>query len=94
MEADQDATKILTVRSTAFQQDTLPPATAQIETLEGFTLPANLNSVWEGEEAIKSERPELGSAEVVVSGGRALKSQEKFKLIYDLADKLGAAGTH
>lgn len=38
------------------------------------------------------ERPDLGNARIVVTGGRALKSAEKFKLIEDLAEKLGAAG--
>ncbi len=49
-------------------------------------------SKWVGEEIVKSDRPELAGAKIVVSGGRGLKSKENFKLMYDLADKLGAAG--
>ena len=40
-----------------------------------------------------AERPDLGNARIVVTGGRALKSAENFKLIEDLANRLGAAGT-
>ena len=49
-------------------------------------------SKWVSEEIAKSDRPELGAAKIIVSGGRGLKSKENFKIVYDLADKLGAAG--
>jgi electron transfer flavoprotein alpha subunit len=53
---------------------------------------ANALSNWVEEVQQKSERPDLSSANIVVSGGRALKSKENFKLVEELADKLGGAG--
>ena len=48
-------------------------------------------AVWQTDEVVQSDRPELASAGIVVAGGRALKSSENFSIIDDLADKLGAA---
>jgi electron transfer flavoprotein alpha subunit len=49
-------------------------------------------SEWIGEELIKSDRPDLNSAKRVISGGRGMKNGENFQMLYDLADKIGAAG--
>jgi len=85
-----DAKKVLTVRGTAFAKALASGGSASIEAVSGPT-DAGLSS-FVGCETSKSERPELTSAKVVVSGGRALGSSEEFHRVIDpLADKLGAA---
>ncbi|WP_426037906.1 electron transfer flavoprotein subunit alpha/FixB family protein [Brevundimonas sp. DC300-4] len=83
-----DAKKVITVRPTAF----VPAAdggSAPVETVAGSDAG---KAAFVGEEMVKSDRPELGAAKIVVSGGRALGSAEEFHAVMDpLADKLGAA---
>ncbi|PXA93739.1 electron transfer flavoprotein subunit alpha [Nostoc sp. 3335mG] len=85
-----DAKKVITVRGTAFAKAETSGGSASVETVGG-TGDAGLSSFVSAEIA-KSERPELTSAKIIVSGGRALGSGEQFhELIEPLADKLGAA---
>ena len=84
-----DAKKVITVRATAFKA-AAEGGSAAVETLAAPVAPAKVRFV--GEEIVKSARPELAAAKIVVSGGRALGSAEEFeKVIEPLADKLGAA---
>ncbi|MBP7241501.1 FAD-binding protein [Amaricoccus sp.] len=83
-----DAKKVLTVRGTAFEA-TGSQAPAPVETASG---PADAGlSSWVEDKVATSDRPELTSARIVVSGGRGIGSEENFALIAALADKLGAA---
>jgi electron transfer flavoprotein alpha subunit len=85
-----DAKLVLTVRGTAFEKAAAEGGSAEIEGVSGPG-DAGLSS-FVALEASKSERPELTSAGIVVSGGRALKDAATFEqLIVPLADKLGAA---
>jgi len=85
----KDAIKVLTVRTTAFEA---APATGGSATIEMVTAPADGGkSRVSGQELTKSERPELTSARIVISGGRALGSGDNFKMLEALADKLNAA---
>ncbi|MBB3957479.1 electron transfer flavoprotein subunit alpha/FixB family protein, partial [Novosphingobium sediminicola] len=85
-----DARLVITVRGTAFAKADASGGSAAIETI-ATTGDAGLSS-FVGAEIAKSERPELTSAKVIVSGGRALKDAETFAAtILPLADKLGAA---
>jgi len=85
-----DAKLVITVRGTAFAKAAATGGSASVEAASG---PADAGlSSYVGSEIAKSERPELTSAKVIVSGGRALKDSETFKeYIFPLADKLGAA---
>ncbi|CAM3040698.1 electron transfer flavoprotein subunit alpha/FixB family protein [Legionella worsleiensis] len=84
-----DAKKVMTVRPTAFNPVTGNQSPCSIECMsQEFLSP---NSQFLRHELSQSERPELGSAKIVVSGGRGLQNAEKFKLVEELADCLGAA---
>ncbi|WP_277982078.1 electron transfer flavoprotein subunit alpha/FixB family protein [Sphingomonas phyllosphaerae] len=86
----RDAKKVLTVRGTAFEKAAAEGGSGTIEAVAG-TGDTGL-ATFEGAEIAALTRPELTSARVIVSGGRALGSGEKFReLIEPLADKLGAA---
>ena len=83
-----DAKKVITVRPTAFDA-AANDGSASVETVAGADAP---KTTFVSEEMVKSDRPELGAAKIVVSGGRALGSAEEFHAVMDpLADKLGAA---
>ncbi|MCP5400389.1 MAG: electron transfer flavoprotein subunit alpha/FixB family protein [Sphingobium sp.] len=84
-----DAKLVITVRGTAFDKASPEGGSAAIEDVSGAG-DAGLSS-FVGAEIAKSERPELTSAKIIVSGGRALKDSETFEqVIMPLADKLGA----
>jgi electron transfer flavoprotein alpha subunit len=82
--------KVITVRTAAFQPTGQGGGTAPIEPTAATADPAISGFV--GEELSKSERPELTSAKIIISGGRAMQSRDNFtKYIEPVADKLGAA---
>ena len=84
-----DATKVITVRTTGFDA-AAQGGSAAVETIAAAG--GNGKSAFLGNEIAKSERPELTAAKIIVSGGRAMGSSEKFnEVLTPLADKLGAA---
>jgi electron transfer flavoprotein alpha subunit len=85
----KDSVKIITVRGTAFAPAAATGGSAPIETVEP-TGSAGLSEFVRAELS-KSERPELTSARVIVSGGRGMQSGDNFHLLEKVADKLGAA---
>jgi electron transfer flavoprotein alpha subunit len=86
----KDKKKVITVRTSTFQATPAGSAAAPIEDAAAATDPGISSFV--GEELSKSDRPELTSAKIIVSGGRAMQSRENFtKYIEPVADKLGAA---
>ncbi len=85
-----DATKVLTVRTTGFDAAAASGGAATVET--ATVQKVSSKSTFVSNEIAKSERPDLTAAKIIVSGGRALGSSEKFnEVMTPLADKLGAA---
>jgi electron transfer flavoprotein alpha subunit len=85
----RDPVKVITVRGTAFPPVEATGGSAAIEPVE--TTGATGLSEFVGAELSKSERPELTSARIIISGGRGMQSGENFHLLENVADKLGAA---
>jgi len=84
-----DATKVVTVRGTNFDPAAAEGGSASVEDAGGAG-DAGLSS-FVGQELSKSDRPELTSAKIVISGGRGMQNGENFKMLEEIADKLGAA---
>jgi len=86
----KDAVKVLTVRTTGFDPAAATGGSASVES--AAALADSGKSAFKGSEIAKNDRPELTAAKIIVSGGRALGSAEKFaEVMTPLADKLGAA---
>jgi electron transfer flavoprotein alpha subunit len=86
-----DSLKVLNIRPANFPKAAISQTNkANIEEYKGFKSPS-VNSSFVNEELTKSARPELTAARVVVSGGRGMKNGENFKMLEELADKLGGA---
>jgi electron transfer flavoprotein alpha subunit len=85
-----DAIKVITVRTTGFDAAAATGGSAGVQSVEAVG--ASAQSSYLGSELAKNDRPELTAAKIIVSGGRALGSSEKFdEVIVPLADKFGAA---
>jgi electron transfer flavoprotein alpha subunit len=85
-----DPVRVITVRTTGFDPAAATGGSAAVETVQAVADPGKASFV--GAEIAKNDRPELTSAKIIVSGGRALGSSEKFnEVLTPLADKLGAA---
>ncbi|MDR3435876.1 FAD-binding protein [Telmatospirillum sp.] len=85
----KDALKVLTVRGTSFDAAKADGGEAVVETVTAAGNPGL--SAFISQQVSKSERPDLTAARIIVSGGRGMGSQENFKLLETIADKLGAA---
>ena len=84
-----DAKKCVTIRPTSFDPCESTGGSAAIEKIDASEEFSKTKFI--KREEIKSDRPELGTARIVVSGGRGMQSGDNFKLITEIADKLGAA---
>ena len=84
-----DSVKLITIRTTAFDAAPTEGGNATIEKIEAVACPALAEFL--GQELTPSERPELTSAGIVISGGRGMQSGDNFAMLERIADKLGAA---
>ena len=84
-----DPIKVITVRGTAFDPVAAEGGSAAVESVDAVH-DAGVSS-FVGEELAKSDRPDLTAASIVISGGRGMQNGENFDMLYQLADKLGAA---
>ena len=84
-----DSVKLITIRTTAFDAAPTEGGNAAIEKIEVVACPALAGFL--GQELTPSERPELTSAGIVISGGRGMQSGDNFAMLERIADKLGAA---
>lgn len=84
-----DRIKVISVRTTAFASVETTATPAALQTITDVI--PNTLAKFESESLTQSTRPELTAAKIIISGGRGLKSAENFKLIEEVADKLGAA---
>jgi electron transfer flavoprotein alpha subunit len=86
----ETGTKVLSIRPTSFEKvelvDCPPDSIETIDSVQAFD-----KAQWVSESVSKSDRPDLSSASIVVSGGRGIKSGDNFPILEALADKLGAA---
>ena len=80
---------LLTIRPTSFEKCEETGGSASSEDVQ--FIDNDVKTIFIGREVSKSDRPELGNARIVVSGGRGMENSENFNLLYDLADKLNAA---
>jgi electron transfer flavoprotein alpha subunit len=85
-----DAVKFVTVRPTAFDKAETGSNNAAVEAFTAANPDAGL-SVWENDDISTSDRPDLSTAGIVLSGGRGMKSGDNFGMLYELADCMGAA---
>ncbi len=89
----KDPIKIVTVRASSFEKASTGGSAAAVESFSAPSLanPVGGSAKWESESVVKSERPELSSAKVVIAGGRGLKNGENFGMLNELADLFGGA---
>ncbi len=85
----EDAVKVITVRPTAFDAVASAGGSAAVDSVDAADIDAGVSFV--GQELSDSDRPELTSADIVVSGGRGMQNGDNFSMLDEIAGKLGAA---